>query len=217
MDEEAELIEGLTISVGFSVELSQTLPRWKRFCDRIVVATDASDRDTWRVVESIPGCDLHRTDVLYANGASFNKGAALEEARHRLHGDGWVLVFDADILPPDVIPWDMLVPGNLYGAPRMGDRGQLIPDGGLPGYFWMFHQSDPVLRESPWFSSWKHAGCYDSVFERRWPREKRIRLPFTVTHLGETGTHWWGRGKTQAMLDMLAERKVKRSYEHERC
>jgi hypothetical protein len=210
------VIEGLTVSVNYSYELSLTLPRWKRFCERIIVASSEADTDTAAVVAGIPGCDLFRTDVFYANGATFNKGAALEQARRQLRADGWVFVFDADILPPTVIPWELMVPGNLYGCRRLNQTGQTIREGGLPGYFWMFHSSDPVLTE-PWFTSWKHAGCYDSEFERRWQREKRICLPFNVSHIGQHGQNWWGKGNIEAMREMERLRREKRSIEHERC
>lgn len=64
----------------------------------------------------------------------------------------------------------------------------------FPGYTQIFYGKDPVLSETPWHQiDWIHAGGADSYFPLRWPEEKRIKLPWKVLHLGESGVNWCGR------------------------
>lgn len=87
-----------------------------------------------------------------------------------------------------------------------------IPDertwGGFPihrnvnewaGYSQIFHANDPVLGEPPWHETdWESAGAADSFFQQKWVRERKIRLPFNVLHLGEAGQNWYGRATRYA-------------------
>lgn len=210
------MTQGLTISVNYSDELRQTLPGWKRLLGRVIVVTDYDDEATAQVALE-NNCEIFKTTRFYANGATFNKGGALEEARrHLFRWDAWIAVFDADIIAPDRIPWDQCSPGVLYGAPRMLEDGRVLMEREWPGYFWLFHGTDPRLNQEPWFTEWKHAGCYDSEFEQRWPRNMKVKFPFPVRHIGQTGRNWWGKGNDSAMEVMIAERKAKRSHQHER-
>jgi hypothetical protein len=63
------------------------------------------------------------------------------------------------------------------------------------GYSQVFHASDPSLPKTPpWHeTNWIHAGGADSFFQNRWPKEKKIRPPFEVLHLGPAGENWFGR------------------------
>jgi hypothetical protein len=62
------------------------------------------------------------------------------------------------------------------------------------GYSQIFHASDPVLGDPPWHDvNWTHAGGADSFFQAKWPRERKVRPPFEVLHLGPAGQNWFGR------------------------
>lgn len=62
------------------------------------------------------------------------------------------------------------------------------------GYTQIFHSDDPVLGSPPWHEiDWKHAGGADSMFQAKWPRQRRVRPPFEVLHLGPAGVNWCGR------------------------
>lgn len=155
-------------------------------------------------------------------GCSFNKGAGIEDALLQMSPKGWLCILDADIvLPPafaDAIEY--LEPGNIYmpklrrqcsdpltmteyaDQPTLWDDLPEVPemriethsrDGGA-GYCQIFHTSDPVLGERPWYpTNWKDAGGCDTKFLEKWPVERRKRLDFEVLHLGEPETHWCGR------------------------
>ena len=62
------------------------------------------------------------------------------------------------------------------------------------GYSQIFHADDPVLGSPPWHEvDWTHAGSADSVFQNKWPRERKVRPPFEVLHIGISGVNWCGR------------------------
>jgi hypothetical protein len=67
------------------------------------------------------------------------------------------------------------------------------------GYSQIFHANDPVLGSPPWHEvDWVHAGGADSMFQRKWPRDRKIRPPFEVLHLGLAGENWMGRATPYA-------------------
>lgn len=62
------------------------------------------------------------------------------------------------------------------------------------GYSQIFHADDPVLGPPPWHQiDWRHAGGADSFFQRKWPKERKVRPPFHCLHLGPAGHNWYGR------------------------
>lgn len=76
------------------------------------------------------------------------------------------------------------------------------------GYSQIFHASDPVLGPPPWHEvDWKHAGGADSIFQRKWPAERKVRPPWEVLHLGEAGKNWFGRGADPRLTDEVWKRR----------
>lgn len=209
---DGEPLKAFVVSVDYGDILAITLPRNAPHFGAIVVVTTAGDDATHRVVASVqetcPSVVLHVTDAFYRRGAAFNKGAAIEEAFDVLGPAGWWLSLDADIvLPPAGMACDVpLVPGFLYGARRrmLKDIGQwregfdwslapVKPEDEFPGFFQLWHSSDSALGGRPWYpTNWTMANC-DSEFQSKWPRERRVRLPLEVLHLGEDGKNWAGR------------------------
>lgn len=145
--------------------------------DDMVVVTAPHDVATQRFcVENQIG--LQVTDVFYRGGATFNKGAGLNEglqlayARTQSKGESldWVAIMDADTF----VPHDFraqLVAANLnrellYGARRtllptwghyqimQGEQdgwSQLkTPDGHAFGWLQLFHWDNPLFQRLPW-------------------------------------------------------------------
>jgi hypothetical protein len=216
---EALKISGLTTCVDFADHLGQGIERWKRGLDDLVVVTSLKDHatsalcDRWNV-------RTHATDAFYHHGAAFNKAGAMDEALYRLNDAEWVLFFDADVNPSD--DWRQVVDaarpklGNLYGAHRTNEHGYQILDTELAGFFQLWHVMDHVTQDRPLLGSWHNASAYDSEFMRRWPRDRRLILPLTVTHTGRPGVNWCGRGNRDGMENMRAERRKHGGYQHER-
>lgn len=92
----------------------------------------------------------------------------------------------------------------------------------FPGYFHLFHADAQALKRSkrfeeeemaypgecvldgytpprefvddlPWYDvTFKHAGGGDGFFQSRWPKDRKVRLPDPVMHLGPRDTNWFG-------------------------
>lgn len=112
----------LCVCVNYADFLAYTLPINKNHFESIVIITDTKDKDTHRV------CDMMqvpyiKTDRFYEKGATFKKGAAINEGLKYLKDtSGWYLHMDADILlTPDFkskLTGMTLNPKGLYGADR---------------------------------------------------------------------------------------------------
>ncbi len=221
-------IHGLVVCVNYADYLARSLDRWLSGLTSLVVVTDLRDLDTATLIgeqlAEMPGpkLTLHRTDAFYADGAKFNKGRAMQEARALLPSplpalpSPWHLFFDADVIPPPnwqaVIAANAPQAGTLYGARRIEEDGRAIPDGEIAGYFQLFAAADPRAAQ-PLDAHWYHAGNYDSRFAWRW--DSKTFLPLTLTHLGERGANWCGRGNAEAMSTLRAERLARRGWSHE--
>jgi hypothetical protein len=205
-------VRGIIVCVDYDDLLEITLVRNARHLTEILVVTAPHDERTKAVVSRVPSVRLFETDAFYRNGAKFNKGAAMEEGFDVLGREGWILILDADILLPDVLPIPKLRPDCLYSASRvmLDDPRQWTPDfdwsraartreSTFAGYFQLFHTSDPHLVRRPWYdTTFNHAGGGDEVFQSHWSRKHKIRLPFDVLHLGPRDTNWFGRASCRA-------------------
>jgi hypothetical protein len=212
-------IAGLTICVNYADFLERTLPAWAAGLDETLVVTTPTDQATLQLCAR-QGVRVHATDVFFACGASFNKGGALDEGVTLLAPADWLLIFDADCLPPaswrDQLEAAPPIPGHIYGGQRTDEDGTPLSNWGLLlGFLQLFHMTDPAVQDRPLFGDWSSAAAYDLVFAERWPKEQWRRVPFTVMHFGETHVHWCGRGNTAGMAQLQADRK-QRGWQHER-
>lgn len=208
------MISAITICVEYHDILDLTLGYNKSFYDRVLIVTSLTDQKTVDVCakHDVP---VHQTNAFYERNALFNKFAAMEEGLQILGRDEWILVHDADILIPQHRPEFNLRIGNLYTPHRRiwdpipsevpeerlwRTKRRTLANEEFAGYFQLFHGSDPVLMEKPWFQTdWTWAGGADTFFHERWPANKKVRPPFEVLHLGPPFTNWAGR--TNAFLD----------------
>lgn len=232
-------IRGLTVCVDYSDLLSVGLDRWDTGLDDILVVTSKADEKTKELCRSMH-IPFHETDIFYANGAGFNKGAGLSEAiiaTNFRHNADWILLFDSDIVPPanwrEVVEKHQPQPGKLYGAwryenpenftleqcdPRKGPR---IPQTWVIGFFALFHSQDPRVPPDPLFEcQWRHAGNYDTSFSWRWPHVGPSKcqefINLHTVHLGRQRQNWLGRGKGQELHDLLRQRRHFHDVEKER-
>lgn len=196
-------IDGITCCVGekYAELLSQSIGTWLETLDSLTIVTSRSDsavQALWRRFNESPKLNLVATDVFYEYGATFNKAAALCEAYAVSQPTDWCLHFDSDIVPP--VYWRKhaerrIQPGNLYGAFRFSPEGVRLDEFPLfpYGYFHLWNVMDPHSWNWPIFEYWHpHAGNYDSEFALQWPASNRRDLGFSVTHLGEPRSNWFG-------------------------
>ena len=223
-------MNGLVVCVNYADFLARTLPRNASHFDHIVVVTTPDDVATRAVVHGCDHAELFVTQAFTKHGAVFNKGLAIEEGFDFLGRDGWMCVWDADTVMPRDMDLNDLPPNRLY-APRRricskperwddGEDWRRFPryrDREFAGYFQLFHASDPVLATRPWYGThWRHAGGCDSDFQAKWPRERKVRLPFDVLHLGKPGVNWAGRTPDhQHILRQLRSDRSKHGYTQE--
>lgn len=220
-------IHALTVCVNYADLLALSIGRWRESIESLVVVTDLRDEASAELARRHK-CDLHQTDAFTRDGATFNKGCAIEEARQRMPWRDWILFFDADIVPEAgwIDKLSNCQPGKLYSARRLECLNvQDIDSPSLPviktdgvgvGYFQLFHATDPHAQGAPLIETcWKHAGVYDSHFMHRWEDRDRQLLPLRLVHVGERD-NWWGRGNKQAFQQMQDERRRLGGIEHER-
>ncbi|MFH1737520.1 MAG: hypothetical protein ABIH23_00835 [bacterium] len=209
-------MKSLVVCVEFDDFLNVTLPRNVRHFERTMVVTSVADTATQKIALDL-GCELFITDAFYENGTPFNKGLAVERAFDAFGRDGWICIWDADIVMPQRIEFEKdesclytALRRTLVSASEFDDDldWSTIPVTGLesefPGYFQLFHAR--VAGAPPWYSThWIHAGGCDSDFQSRFPAEHRKHPAFNVLHLGPTidtvaggmsarvGENWCGR------------------------
>lgn len=200
---------GYVVCVDYDDFLSITIRHNIFHFDKLVIVTTPSDIRTIRLADQY-NCYIHTTNAFYENGADFNKWLALEEALDRFGRNGWICVFDADIVMPSSADFSCLQVGRLYGARRRmwyDYSGEPIPDcaewykfpehpyrAEIAGYLQIFHSDDPCCKILPWYeTNWRHAGGADSMFQARWSDVNKVFLPFHVLHLGVDGRNWCGR------------------------
>ena len=190
-------IKSLAVCVEYDDFLAITLPRNMRHFTRTLVVTSPADTRTQDLAKQ-HGAECYVTDAFYRNGAAFNKGLAIEEAFDVLGRDGWICVWDADIVMPDCIQFPREI-DCLYSPARhiLDDPATYsddltwltLPSPTQPhefdGYFQMFHS---LTIDPPWYGTgWRHAGGCDSDFQFRFSEASRRRPPFSVLHLGSEG------------------------------
>lgn len=219
-------IYGLTVCVDYVDLLAKGVLRWRDGFDRLVVITSSKDKAT-QILCKANGIETHVTDIFYANGAAFNKGAAMSEAvitKGYRQDAAWLCTVDSDIVPPG--DWRRqvervgLLPGKLYGAWRYWvaeqtsaaalavDYSRRMPQAWVLGFFALFHNKDPMLPNGPLFDThWPHAGNYDTTFCRRWPVTRQVLLDIPMIHLGEERQNWCGRHQKQELKAVLSRRR----------
>lgn len=205
--------KGIVTCVDYADLLALTLPSNMEHMAECLVITASRDTETQRLCASIPGVKLYVTDDFFKDGASFNKGRCIEAGFDVIGRDGWILIWDADIMfpHPNEIPKPLvqLQPDILYGAPRRIVQNPLKWDPAAPwnvfprrndnkrviGYFQLFNAASRFLRDRrPWYDqTFTHAGGGDGYFESLTPRQHQCLLPFDVLHLGPCDANWFGR------------------------
>jgi hypothetical protein len=200
-------IKSITVCVGFDDLLAVTLPNNKSEFEKTLIVTSPTDERTKQICRHHQ-IEYFETDAFYRNGATFNKGLALEEGLDKLGRKGWICIWDSDIVMPNIQNFlPELAVGKLYNPRRRivkdisnwnlalnWNQYPIHGEGEFAGYFQLFSSEDPVLKTTPWYSvDWKHAGGCDSDFQRKWDHSNKIRLDFDVLHLGEDGVNWHGR------------------------
>lgn len=187
---------------------------WRDELDRWTIVTHPLDTETLELCRA-EGLETFVTDAFSRHPrAYFDKALALSEAIADIGPCDWILQVDADVGPPT--GWrgcveELARPGSIYGAGRGGVMavrpGGTRVDGELGGFFHLWNAQDPAWADDPTLGSWVSAGAYDTVFEQRWPRLNRVRLPIMLSHSGKRDTDWCGVGNQAGMRELIIARR----------
>jgi hypothetical protein len=158
-------IEAVTVSVDYSKWLEKCVSNDDKF-DKWVIVTHRSDIDTQTLCKKHGlGCVL--SDRVFADGALFAKGRAINDGLSVLDRDAWLVHMDGDICLPDnfreIVEEYCVDIEKLYGAIRYAPTGERMlgqtfavvrrdEESGKPvktvrrydipiGYFQMWHSS----------------------------------------------------------------------------
>lgn len=209
---------GIVICVNYDDILRITLPWNLASLSECCVITSTDDARTSSYVRSLSQSlqsegyeegflKVFETDAFTRYGARFNKGLAMEEGLDFFGRHGWMLIWDADTAFPRYFYLPDLEVGNLYGAKRRmierASRETLLSDWAVfpigrdiefAGFFQLFHASDFVLRQRPWYDpTFIHAGGGDAFFQSLWGIRSKIRLDVECLHIGPRDQNWYGR------------------------
>jgi hypothetical protein len=206
-------IHALTVCVDYADRLAPGIELWRNDLESWTIVTDFEDDETARLARHY-GLALFQTDAFRRNGAYLNKGYAQEEAWPLIPREDWLLLLDADVIPPADWKHQLevadLEAGYLYGCWRYDERGRKIPDDTHGyGYFQLFSAFDPLSEIKPFFDTfWTHAGNGDSTILLRWRDCGKLAppLPLKLIHPGGADHNWYGRGNAGAFREMERER-----------
>lgn len=227
-------IRGIVVCVKYDDLLSITLPRNMRHLKECLVITHPSDEKTKDVCRGVPGVRVYETTAFYDYGAAFNKGLAMEQGFNVLGREGWILIWDADIVLPDKPDFSCLQPNRLHGSLRfiLDDPKQfrdgfnwnslrLHRDRPICGYHQLFHAQDPHAvkayeEKGYWYDpTFRHAGGCDGFFESCWDRTEHVWMPYRVLHLGPHDQNWHGRWTPRMDEEEIEDSDKLRKRQHD--
>ena len=101
-------MRAIMVAVNYSDLLAITLPYNLHHFEEVWIVTDPANEASvatilGRHADSDTCLNWLTTDLFYANGATFNKWAALEWGLDQMGRHGWICLMDADVLWPKVI------------------------------------------------------------------------------------------------------------------
>lgn len=113
-------MRAVIVAVDYQDILSLTLAYNRHHFSSVTVITASHCAELVIPIAQVHRADVIVTDLFYANGARFNKWAALEYGLDRIGREGWICLLDADVLWPQDASFlnpRFLIPGCLY-TPR---------------------------------------------------------------------------------------------------
>lgn len=197
------------VSVNYNDFLLTSLSKNYQQFENITIVTSSEDLMCQKICEKF-NVNCVVTDIMYEDGAKFNKGKAINAGINSLVDASWILLLDADIIVEGTIDTTLLDGKTLYTADRylceeysrlksyqsgeieISSIGQFEPNRGL-GFFQLFHYS----KENKYPETSVDAAWSDLMFRDKFTSRKKIEN--SVIHLGRAYTNWEGR-KTERFL-----------------
>ena len=119
-------LEGLSVCVGYSDFLCETLPLNLPHFDNFIVITDFKDKATQEHCRRM-SVRYYFTNLFYKDGDEFNKARGIDFGLSYLKSKDWICHLDADtVLPPLTRHWLTKIPLDeecIYGVDRVNCVG----------------------------------------------------------------------------------------------
>ena len=203
----------IIVSVNYNDYLLVSLSNNIKYFEDITVVTSSDDLVCQKICD-IFGVKCIITDRIYEDGASFNKGKAINDGIKSIDNPDWILLLDADIVLTKKIDInddvDVLYTSDRYickdyntykdwqdGKIEIDKVGKYETNRGL-GFFHLFNiNSSDINKELPFPELSNDAAWSDLHFRDKFTKKSKIDK--SVIHLGPTYKNWKGR-KTDAFL-----------------
>ena len=201
-------IDVIIVSVNYNDFLPITLENNIKIFDNITVVTSINDEECQKICQKF-NVNCVVTERMYDNGASFNKGKAINEGIKSLLNPNWILLLDADIIVPETFHESFKNNytniNSLYVCNRImfkeyesyldwkyesGLKGQVSKLNGI-GYFQLFNINSNCLQRIIYSENSDNAAGSDISFRNRFT--EKVDLEIESIHLGISYQNWNGR------------------------
>ena len=202
-------LHGICVCENFGDYLDYTMSYNRSIFDTITIVTTTEDYETRRVCHKY-NLNIVITDRLHKDGAPFNKAAGLNDGYSQMNKDGWVVIFDSDMVFPSFNNiLKRLDKRCLYGIPRknIGHRTNKIKLQSVPSNFKINAQPGRVVigycqifyaphlgHKKLYNERYKSANRSDTRFALQWERDKNIHIDnLYCYHISREKVNWRGR------------------------
>ena len=201
-------VDVIIISVDYNDFLPITLENNTKIFENITVVTSINDTECQKICERF-NVNCVVTERMYENGASFNKGKAINDGINSLLNPNWILLLDADIIVPESFPESFknnyTNVNSLYVCNRVmfkeyqsyldwkygsGIKGQVSRLNGI-GYFQLFNINSNCLQRIIYPETSNNAAGSDISFRNKFT--EKVDLKIESIHLGISYQNWNGR------------------------
>ena len=201
-------IDVIIVSVDYNDFLPITLENNTKIFENITVVTSINDTECQKICERF-NVNCVVTERMYENGASFNKGKAINDGIKSLLNPNWILLLDADIIVPESFHESFKNNytniNSLYVCNRVmfkeyqsylnwksgtGLKGQVSRLNGI-GYFQLFNINSNCLQRIIYPENSNNAAGSDISFRNRFT--EKVDLEIESIHLGISYQNWNGR------------------------
>lgn len=213
-------LDVVIVSVNYNDYLIISLSENIKHFDNITVVTSPEDKVCQNICKKL-NVKCVVTDVMYENGASFNKGKAINVGINSIDNPDIILLLDADIIVEKAINISQLSDEVLYTAERYilpnyqsymnylinkNKFSKIEHDKGY-GFFQLFSMNNSVIQKENVFpDTFTDASYSDLVFRDKF--DLKINLT-SVLHLGESFLNWKGRVTENFLSNEQFENKLK--------
>ncbi len=210
-------IDAVIVSVNYNDFLAITLENNLKILNNITVVTSESDKTCQEICKKF-GVNLIVTERMYEDGATFNKGKAINEGIKSLVDPDWILLLDADICLPDNFNQVWLEFGKdpkslitceryfckdfdsykVWESDNKNYKGKKERSKWL-GYFQLFNASIISDINKVYPEEFEDAAWSDITFRNKFT--KKAELNTAVAHLGDAYSNWKGRKTNKFLSD----------------